>query len=169
MTLRMLSGGWVPLETTYGTFEVALFENGSGDRCLAVLSRPFAMIPAVRLHSGCFLGDVLGSTECDCNEQLHQALERIAAESGVVLYLFQEGRGAGLAHMLRAMGMQKTEGLDGHEAYGILGIPYDSRSYDVAVLVLQEIHVPTRIRLMTMNERKISAIVNAGFIVDAGR
>ena len=42
----------------------------------------------VRIHSGCFTGDVLGSLRCDCGEQLHTAMRLIAEEGrGVVLYI----------------------------------------------------------------------------------
>jgi GTP cyclohydrolase II len=50
-----------------------------------------------RVHSECWTSEVMGSLKCDCREQLHTAMERIAAEgAGVVVYLRQEGRGIGL-------------------------------------------------------------------------
>ena len=52
--------------------------------------------PLVRLHSECLTGDVFGSQRCDCGPQLREAVERIAAAGGFLLYLRQEGRGIGL-------------------------------------------------------------------------
>lgn len=56
----------------------------------------------VRVHSECFTGEVLGSTRCDCGEQLDTALARIEqAGRGILIYLKQEGRGIGLLDKLR--------------------------------------------------------------------
>jgi 3,4-dihydroxy 2-butanone 4-phosphate synthase/GTP cyclohydrolase II len=51
----------------------------------------------VRVHSHCLMGDVFGSTECNCRELIQKSLERIGQEGrGVFLYLHQTGRGFGL-------------------------------------------------------------------------
>jgi 3,4-dihydroxy 2-butanone 4-phosphate synthase/GTP cyclohydrolase II len=47
----------------------------------------------VRMHSHCTLGDVFGSVECECQKTLHAALERIARDGGVLVYLHQTGIG----------------------------------------------------------------------------
>src|SRR6478735_5297372 len=46
--------------------------------------------PLVRLHSECLTGDVFGSERCDCGPQLREAVERLDAEGGLLLYLRQE-------------------------------------------------------------------------------
>ena len=49
----------------------------------------------VRMHSRCLLGDVFGSSACDCRQTLHASLAAIAKEgSGVLVYLHQSGLGA---------------------------------------------------------------------------
>ena len=51
----------------------------------------------VRVHSHCLMGDVFGSTECNCRELIQKSMERIGQEGrGVFLYLHQTGRGFGL-------------------------------------------------------------------------
>lgn len=51
----------------------------------------------VHVHSECFTGEVLGSTRCDCGEQLNRALQMISKEGrGALIYMRQEGRGIGL-------------------------------------------------------------------------
>lgn len=56
----------------------------------------------VRLHSECFTGETLHSLRCDCGDQLQQAMQLMAAEqSGVIIYLRQEGRGIGLEDKLK--------------------------------------------------------------------
>jgi len=60
--------------------------------------------PLVRLHSECLTGDVLGSLRCDCGGQLERAMERVATEGGVVVYLRgHEGRGSACSASCRPM------------------------------------------------------------------
>src|SRR4029453_12669160 len=55
----------------------------------------------VRLHSQCLTGDVFGSERCDCGEQLGAALAQIEqAGSGILVYMFDEGRGIGLLNKI---------------------------------------------------------------------
>ena len=81
----------------------------------------------MRLHSECMTGDVFHSLRCDCGEQHDTALERIAAaDSGVMLYMRQEGHGTGLAGKLADYRLQ-NEGLDTAEANHQLGFPAGAR------------------------------------------
>ena len=89
----------------------------------------------MRLHSECLTGDVLGSQRCDCGPQLREALERLTAVGGYLLYLRQEGRGIGLYNKLDAYGLQDT-GLDTYQANVALGHGPDERDYAVAAQML---------------------------------
>jgi 3,4-dihydroxy 2-butanone 4-phosphate synthase/GTP cyclohydrolase II len=112
----------------------------------------------VRVHSECATGDIFGSVRCDCGEQLSRALERVAqAELGVVVYLRgHEGRGIGLASKLHAYQLQ-DRGLDTVEANLELGLPVDSRSYDVGAQILIDLGVTT-MRLMSNNPAKFTEL-----------
>lgn len=119
----------------------------------------------VRVHSECLTGDVLGSLRCDCGEQLDAALAKIAVEGlGVVVYLRgHEGRGIGLANKIRAYQLQ-DQGQDTVEANLALGLPVDTRDYQVAAQILTDLGVKT-IRLMTNNPKKMNKLADYGMQV----
>jgi GTP cyclohydrolase II len=120
--------------------------------------------PLVRLHSECLTGDVLGSQRCDCGPQLREAVERIAAAGGYLLYLRQEGRGIGLYNKLDAYALQDA-GLDTYEANLALGFGEDERDYGAAAEMLVALGV-RRIELLTNNPDKVAQLRAAGIRVD---
>jgi GTP cyclohydrolase II len=115
----------------------------------------------LRVHSECLTGDVLGSLRCDCRQQLHASLERIAQEPcGVVLYLRQEGRGIGLLNKIRAYQLQ-DHGLDTVDANLALGFSDDQRDYSVGAQMIEALGIRS-IRLMTNNPNKVEALSRHG-------
>ncbi|OIJ32492.1 MULTISPECIES: GTP cyclohydrolase II [unclassified Microbacterium] len=119
--------------------------------------------PLVRPHSECLTGDVFGSERCDCGPQLREAVERIAAEGGFLLYLRQEGRGIGLYAKLDAYALQDA-GLDTYEANVALGRGEDERDYTVAAQMLRALGVD-RIRLLSNNPDKAAQLDALGIHV----
>jgi 3,4-dihydroxy 2-butanone 4-phosphate synthase/GTP cyclohydrolase II len=118
----------------------------------------------VRLHSQCLTGDVFGSERCDCGEQLDAALEMIEqAGSGVLVYMFDEGRGIGLLNKIRAY-MLQDKGHDTVEANHALGFAADMRDYKAGAHILFDLGV-RKVRLMTNNPEKVAALEEYGLTV----
>ena len=130
---------------------------------LGDLPEPDDEIPLVRLHSECLTGDVLGSQRCDCGPQLREALERLTAVGGYLLYLRQEGRGIGLYNKLDAYRLQDT-GLDTYQANVALGHGPDERDYAVAAQMLLALGID-ELSLLSNNPDKASQLVDAGLTV----
>ena len=136
---------------------------GLGDRA-GVLSPDAESEPTlVRPHSECLTGDVFGSQRCDCGPQMREAVERIAAAGGFLLYLRQEGRGIGLYAKLDAYALQDA-GLDTYEANVALGYAPDQRDYTVAAQMLHALGLG-RVALLSNNPDKASQLGRLGITV----
>src|SRR6185295_19829710 len=155
------------LPTPFGTFRLCPFESeDKTEEVLAlVMGEPTSEeAPLVRIHSQCLTGDVFGSGRCDCGEQLHFALKRIADHgAGILIYQLQEGRGIGLMNKLRAYELQDS-GQDTVEANQHLGFEADHRNYALCAEVLRHFHI-SQVRLMSNNPHKIDSLEAAGIRV----
>lgn len=161
-TQRPVASAPVPLAAG-ATAKVTAFRNAIGGTVTAVTVGNVERDALVRVHSACITGDILGSLKCDCGAQLRLALDRIAAEGGVLLYTAQEGRGIGLANKLRAYTLQDT-GLDTVDANIALGFHDDERDYAAAANVLHQLNL-TAVRLLTNNPAKASGLESLGIRV----
>lgn len=152
------------MPTKYGAFRIFGFEDESGNESVIalVMGRPSEQaLPLVRIHSQCLTGEIFGSSRCDCGEQLEVALKKISEERhGILIYQLAEGRGIGLMNKLLAYELQDS-GHDTVEANHQLGFEADPRSYALCGAVLAEFGI-RKIRLMSNNPRKISALEEAG-------
>ncbi|MBU2100055.1 GTP cyclohydrolase II [Candidatus Micrarchaeota archaeon] len=117
-----------------------------------------------RVHSRCITGEIFHSLKCDCGPQLELALKKINEEgSGIIIYLFQEGRGIGIIEKIKAYKLQET-GLDTVEANKALGHEADQRDFSVAAGILKKLGV-TKVKLMTNNPEKIKQLEENGIKV----
>lgn len=122
-------------------------------------------IPIVRIQSACLFGQSFHSEHCDCGKQLDEAMERVQANSGAIVFSPRgEGKSAGLGTKIRAMELERVADCHGDEAYLRLGLSSgDLREFGSEIEVLRELGVSKQIVLITGNERKRSAASAAGF------
>jgi GTP cyclohydrolase II len=148
-----------------GQVKVVL-DPAHGGRCLALaLGNPQPKC-VVRVQSRCLYGEVFGSLDCDCRDQLDMSWSVIVAEgNGVVIYLEQEGRASGLVTKSMAYRLLESESLDTFSAYEALGVPTDSRSYEEAGSLLLSLGL-NQVRLLSNNPRKVEGLLGSGLAVD---
>ena len=141
----------------YGLLDMSVLIDPITQRETIVLSKNIADNPVVRIHSSCTTGDLFGSLQCDCQSQLHHALQTIAKSGGLLIYLDQEGRNIGLVNKLKAYELQRTKKLNTIEANQALNLPVDNRHYDLAIQILKYFNID-QCRLLSNNPEKIKSL-----------
>lgn len=116
-------------------------------------------IICVRVHSDCYTGDVLGSSHCDCGDQLDLSLKMITdINCGVIIFpANHEGRGIGLINKLKAYNLIRETKCDTYTANNLIGYDDDIRTYDFVPGILDNLKI-TSIELLTNNKNKISVL-----------
>jgi 3,4-dihydroxy 2-butanone 4-phosphate synthase / GTP cyclohydrolase II len=149
--------------SSLGTFVLHAFEVDGREHVALVCGMPSTVdAPFVRIQSACLTGTALLAELCDCRQQLHEAMRRIAADgTGIVLYLDQEGRSHGLVEKVAQLDLI-AHGSDTVDAARSRGKDVDLRRYDEAAAILGGLIGDRPIRLLTNNPEKLARVETAG-------
>eukprot|EP00762_Andalucia_godoyi_P005467 ANDGO_08403.mRNA.1 Riboflavin biosynthesis protein RibBA len=162
------------LPTRVGTFRMLVFQDVTTNAyTMAVVSGRGDIRNSKRLytraHSSCISSETLHGVDCDCVQQLHGALERIAKSDcgGILWYLLQEGRAAG--YNIKARGIQLTqfthERINTFQAYACMGVKPDYRDYRSIGDACKLMGLRTDVDwvLLSNNPDKIQGLTSIGF------
>jgi GTP cyclohydrolase II len=109
----------------------------------------------VRVQSSCLFSESFWATDCDCSGQLALGLDTIQTTGGILIYLYEEGRGIGLRRKIEAIRLQQIEGRTSSGAFACLGLGPDARDYEVsASVILQILGDKAEIELLSNNGYK---------------
>lgn len=161
----------IRLQTEFGTLYVRHLRNALKEGLIITADKAFANPVPVRVQSSCLFSESLLALDCDCASQLHASLKIIVNEGGLVVYVYDEGRGAGLKLKIQAMRIQHEDGCHTASAYSKLGLPSDPRQYRLAAAALYSMlpNEEEHIELITNNPRKVDALKQMGLKVVARR
>ncbi|WP_281278836.1 bifunctional 3,4-dihydroxy-2-butanone-4-phosphate synthase/GTP cyclohydrolase II [Paenibacillus kobensis] len=157
----------VKMPTEYGNFNVFGYVSQiDGKEHLAFVKGTVSpdKPTLVRVHSECLTGDVFHSKRCHCSDHLEAALRQIEeAGNGVLLYMRQDGRGAGILSKLKSYQLQE-QGFDTAEANKKVGFYPDLREYGIGAQILKDLGI-RQMKLLTNNPRKIKGLEGYGLEV----
>jgi GTP cyclohydrolase II len=150
--------------TYYGNFK----QYDLGDDNIKILSKkPIAEMdretpPLIRIHSSCCNSEVFHANDCDCANQLEEAMSLISENGdGIIFYLNQEGRGHGYSKKIAIVGKMQKESINTYQSCQSLGLEKDIREYKQVTELLKGFGF-TKIRLLSNNPIKIEKIENCG-------
>lgn len=155
------------LQTNYGEFLMISYQSKIDYSChLALVKGDVKNREGVllRVHSSCITGDIFKSSKCDCGEQLDASMKLISKKNnGVIIYLFQEGRGINIINKIKAYDFQ-IKGFDTVEANEQLGLPAEMRDYIPVENIIRDLGIKS-INLITNNPDKVNKITDLGVVV----
>jgi len=123
----------------------------------------------VRVQSSCVFSEALKAIDCDCATQLDQSLGLISDSLGLVIYVYEEGRGVGLPSKFDAIALQQREGIDTAEAFDRLGLHTDPRAHKFAGTIINDLIGSSPVVLLTNNPHKMRALIDCGVNVVSRR
>ena len=112
------------------------------------------MMP-LRVHDQCMTSEIFGSLRCDCQEQLHESM-KIIKDTGMIIYLPNEGRGIGLFNKILTYKLQE-EGEDTFTSAAKLNLPLENRDYSIVPKILKDFDIKS-VNLITNNKYKIKQL-----------
>ena len=156
--------GEAMIGTSEGEFRVIAYESEveGGESHIALVRGDLSGDEPVlvRMHSHCVLGDVFGSTGCDCRTTLEASMRIIAAEGrGALIYLHQTSKG----FSVDKIGEQNM--LTFHRDRRLPALPESERKTQreigLGAQILSDLNL-RRIRLLTNHPRRVAALEGFG-------
>ena len=153
--------GEAMIGTSYGEFRLIAYESeiDGGESHVALVRGDIeaGTEPVlVRMHSHCVMGDVFGSTACDCHATIEGSLQAIAREGrGALIYLHQTSKGFSVERM------DERSVLMFHRDKRLPALPESERKTQreigIGAQILSDLNL-RRIRLLTNHPRKVPAL-----------
>ena len=147
--------------THHGEFRLVAYESevDGGESHIALIRGDIenATEPVlVRMHSHCVMGDVFGSTHCDCRATIEGSMRAIAeAGRGAIIYLHQTSKG----FTIDKIGDRTA--LTFHRDRALPSLPESERKTQreigIGAQILSDLNL-RRIRLLTNHPRRVAAL-----------
>jgi 3,4-dihydroxy 2-butanone 4-phosphate synthase / GTP cyclohydrolase II len=153
------------VDTRFGEFRLIAYESevDGGESHMAMVRGNIenSEVPVlVRMHAHCLMGDVFGSTACECHATLEGSLRQIAQEGrGALIYLHQTSKGfsierAGERTALSFHRGRKLPSLLENERQ-------TQREIGIGAQILSDLEL-RRIRLLTNRPKRVAALEGFG-------
>jgi len=161
--IRRIGEGILP--TRYGEFRLVAYESevDGGESHVALLygdagegDQPVL----VRVHSHCLVGDVFGTTLCECNFVLEQSMRMIAeCGRGAVVYLHQTAKGFNVREAAEGTALSFEH--ESRERKSPEHQRRTQRQIGLGAQILSDLNL-RRIRLLTNHPRRVPALEGFG-------
>jgi len=149
------------VDTRYGEFRLIAYESEveGGESHIALVRGDIekASEPVlVRMHSHCVMGDVFGSTHCDCRATIEGSMQAIAESGrGAIIYLHQSSKG----FSVDKLGARTV--LTFHRDRALPTLPESERKTQreigIGAQILSDLNL-RQIRLLTNHPRRVAAL-----------
>ncbi|HZP64299.1 MAG TPA: 3,4-dihydroxy-2-butanone-4-phosphate synthase [Terriglobales bacterium] len=146
--------------TPFGEFRLIAYESevAGGESHVALVRGDLSGNEPVlvRMHSHCMMGDVFGSTACDCRATIEGSMQAIAREGrGALIYLHQTSKGFSVEQIA------DRSVLMFHRDKRLPSLPESERKTQreigIGAQILSDLNL-RRIRLLTNHPRKVPAL-----------
>ena len=161
--IRRIGEGVLP--THYGEFRLVAYESevDGGESHVALLygdagegDEPVL----VRVHSHCLVGDVFGTTLCECHAVLDRSMKTIADSGrGAIVYLHQTAKGFNVRELAEGSALSFE-----HETRDLQNPEHQRRTQrqiGLGAQILSDLNL-RRIRLLTNHPRRVPALEGFG-------
>lgn len=155
--------------TRYGEFRLIAYESeiDGGESHIAMVYGDVATAETdrdapvlVRMHTHCLIGDVFGSTNCDCQATMNASMQAIArAGRGALIYLHQTSKGLSVERIGDRTSL--TFHKDRNTSPSAENERKTQREIGIGAQILSDLNL-RRIRLLTNHPRRVAALEGFG-------